>query len=188
MPEADSPKRYRTDEVGFETDDPTSDRLRLEVSILASESAADQPEWQRAAALDQTTVNVLVVSNDRNLRSYIWQCLRDRADVCVLETADSATALAALRGAPPDLVILDAADGDPSASPLGRALELDRAFVDLPLIVLTDEPPLDDERTTRGGRTPEVVLAKPFNATRLRRTVSQLLIGGSTADRKPGET
>ena len=101
---------------------------------------------------------MLIVSGETDFRGYVVECLRDRADLRVLEAATVASAVALSAQYSPSLLIVD---------------EPERAVVamlsQVPAIVIVDDVP-------RGERTPgPQLLARPFTAEGLLSEVDRLL-------------
>ncbi len=120
--------------------------MRLEVDLLASDQPAPLPSHALGDHDQQHTV--LVIAGDADVGRYLRECLRDRANLCVLEAATTsmATGLAALH--PPKLLIVDA----PDASVLDSLTEV-RAVL------------IGDELTRETmPNVPVTVLARPFGA------------------------
>jgi hypothetical protein len=135
----------------------SSRRVRLEVEFLDAE-AAPAPRAPLAPDDERTGRTVLVVSGETDFRGYVVECLRDRADLRVLEAATVASAVALSAQYSPSLLIVD---------------EPERAVVailsQVRTIVIVDDVP-HGERTT-GPR----LLARPFTAEGLLAEVDQLL-------------
>lgn len=130
--------------------------VRLEVAILAADQAAP------AAASDVTNdepvrLTVLVVAGEADVRWYVRECLRDRADVRVLEAASVAAALTLEAQAAPHLLVIDALMIEMVvALPLARAL------------VIVDNEPRREQAADARVR----FLARPFTADQLVTAVS----------------
>ena len=103
---------------------------------------------------------MLVVAADADVRRYVRECLRDRADLRVLEAATigMATRLAALQA--PTLLIVDA----PDAGVLDTLVEV-RA------ILVADDVPREAMPHTR-----VTMLAQPFGARDLQALIDQLAL------------
>ena len=134
-----------------------SPRVRLEVELLASDQPAPLPAPAVADQGQRRTV--LVVAGDTDVRRHVRECLRDRADLRVLEAASIgvATRLAALH--PPDLLIVDAPDAG--------ILE---TIVDARAVLMADDVALS---TTPDARV--AALARPFGRQELEALVDELL-------------
>jgi DNA-binding NtrC family response regulator len=130
--------------------------VRLEVELLASDQPAPLPG--PTLGDDQARHTVLVVAADADVRRYVRECLRDRADLCVLEAAaiEIATRLAALQ--PPKLLIVDAPD----------AGVLDR-FADVRAVLIADDVTVEAVPNAR-----VTALARPFGARDLQAIVDRL--------------
>jgi DNA-binding response OmpR family regulator len=152
----------------------SSDRVRLEVSILASGS-------NDTAAVDEQTGEpasyrtVLVVAADSDMRSYVRGCLRHHERIRVVEVTDGEAALAATRLTLPDVVIIDMAHRGTAATVLGSARQARRVLTRVPLIVITDDEPDDGGAQILGGAALALILVKPFNAQQLCGRVEDLL-------------
>ena len=154
----------------------SSDRVQLEVSILASDSedaaslAADEP------GADGTKKRVvLVVAPDKDMRTYLRRCLRLHSDIRVVEAGDDKGAIRAARTSMPEIVILDMDGPDPSNAIRGRALRAESAMARLPMIVISDEEPGDELAALVNADLPGVIIVKPFNARQLCNEVEMLL-------------
>ena len=116
---------------------------------------------------DPTVPHVLIADDDPEMRAYIRHGLRGAAHV--VEAADGAEALAlALRSAP-DLVIADVWMPGLDGHALCLALHADAATRDVPVLIVSGEPPAGASACADG------FLPKPFNAARLRAAVALLL-------------
>src|SRR5262245_30926521 len=136
---------------------PASDRLQLEIALLAA--AANEPSDDRIAASEPSRTVLLAVS-DADLREYIRQCLRQRTDLRVVEPQPGDDPLNVGRRQSVALVIADASpDG---AAPLNRP----------PLLLIGDEPP---EALPVHEGAGMAFLRQPFNARRLLDVVASLL-------------
>jgi hypothetical protein len=129
--------------------------VRLEVELLASDQPAPLPG--PTLGDDQARHTVLVVAADADVRRYVRECLRDRADLCVLEAAatEIATRLAALQ--PPKLLIVDAPDAGP------------RQVADVRAVLIADDVPVEAVPNAR-----VTALARPFGARDLQAIVDRL--------------
>jgi len=86
---------------------PPSARVSLAVAILAGEAAGASGAERPVGPGDRC---ILVVSFNADLRRYLRECLRDRADTAVLEAPTGADALVTLRSGAVHLVIADEAE------------------------------------------------------------------------------
>jgi DNA-binding NtrC family response regulator len=130
--------------------------VRLEVAILAADQAAPAAASDVANAAG-TRLTVLVVAAEADARWYVRECLRDHADVRVLEAASVAAALTLDAQAAPQLLIVDA-----PMSELLVALPLARA-----LVIVDNEPRREQAADARVR-----FLARPFTADQLVSAVS----------------
>ena len=150
----------RDDDAARDPDDRApspSARVRLEVELLASDQPAPLPA--PAVGDERPWDTVLVVAGDADVMRYVRECLRDRADLRVLEAAAIVVAkrLAALQ--PPDLLIVDA----PEAGVLDT-------ITDVRAVLIADEFPLT---AMPGARI--ATLARPFSAQELQALVDASL-------------
>ena len=102
---------------------------------------------------------VLLVAEDADVRRYVRECLRDRADLRVVEASAVAIAeqLAAVHR--PRLLIVD-----------GRDAAVLRTIEDVHAVLIADDVPLD---ATPSGRV--VTLVRPFGGRDLEALVDALL-------------
>jgi hypothetical protein len=134
-----------------------SDRLELEVALLAAARAAT-PE---APARRSEARTVLLAVTDPELRTYVAECLHERADLRVLEIGSGDGVLDVARRTQVDLLI-----GDVSL------VALDEVRPRMPVVLIGDELP--DQLPVGAGNRIAVVL-QPFNARRLLDAVDGLL-------------
>ena len=142
--------------------DPSS-RVRLEVAFLDADQAAPAPTPSPATD-DRACLTVLVVAAEVDVRRYVRECLRERADLRVLEAATIPAAVTLAADCSPDILVVD----EPQRDVLAILSEL-RA------IIIADDVP-------RGAPPlgPRVrLLERPFTGERLVAEVSQLLGGGA---------
>ena len=124
--------------------------MRLEVAILAAAEVA--PAVVPPPRADGQHRTITVVAADADVRWHVRECLRDRPDVRVLEAASVAVALSLAAQAEPDVLIVDAPQGDVIvALPRARA------------VVIVDDVPRQPRR--EGARVR--FLARPFTAQQL---------------------
>lgn len=160
----------------------SSNRVQLEVSILASGSddtnaaLADEPSGAR-----ESLRTVLVISAEADMRTYVRRCLRWHKGIRVVESVDGMAMREDPETAPPDLIIIDVAVADPMRAPLRAGPTLAR----VPLIVITDEEPGDSAARPMGGEAPGTILVKPFNARQLCGEVELFL--DLTSPSEPGD-
>jgi hypothetical protein len=136
-----------------------SARVRLEVAFLDAD--ADAPAPGPSTHDERPCLTVLVVAAEADVRRYVRECLRERADVRVIEAGTAAAAVALAESYPPDLVIVD---GLPSAV-LSAPHAASRA------IVIVDDLPSDTSTPAANVR----LLTRPFTAEGLLAEVRQLL-------------
>ena len=134
-------------------------RVRLEVAFLD----ADQPTPAPAApaALDERKcLTVLVVAAEADVRRYVRECLRERADLRVLDAATVTAAVTLAAQYSPELLVVD----EPESNVVV-------ALPQLLAIVIVDDVP----RGVPGVGTRRRLLARPFTAEGLLAEVGQLL-------------
>ncbi len=132
--------------------------VRLEVAILSDQAA---PAPVSPAPTDEpAALTVLVVAAEADLRCYVRECLGDRADLRVLETASVNDALAVAAHESPELLVVDARESEVVAS-LG-----------LRAIVIVDDMP----RQVLPPRASIRFLARPFTGEQLVAEVGRLLM------------
>jgi len=138
---------------------PASDRLQLEVALLAAAATAPSGDVIADGKPGRT---VLVAVGDAGLRDYIRQCLQRRADLRVLEMWPGDDPLDVACRLPADLVIADGSAIPKGAAPLNR-----------PPLLLTGEELPDVLHVSEGAGV--AFLLQPFNAQRLLDVVARLL-------------
>jgi len=138
---------------------PPSSRVRLEVAFLDADQSAPTPATP-AAPDERTCLTVLVVAAEADLRCYIRECLRERADLRVLEAASVAAAVVLAAYSSPALLVVDAPERD-VVSELSQ----------LRAIVIVDDVPHGEPAA--GARVH--LLARPFTADGLMTEVGRLL-------------
>ena len=136
---------------------PASERLRLEIELLAATTASSED-----AATAEPGRTVLVAVGDAGLREYIAQCLRQRADVRVVELRPGERHS---HIGPREAVALVITDEHAST-----AWSLHRP----PLLLIGDEPSEELPLRERAG---VALLSQPFNARQLLDVVARLLSG-----------
>ena len=130
----------------------------MEVEFLDAEQAAPAPLAPVAPGDERTLRTVFVVAGEADFRGYVRECLRERADLRVLEAATVSAAVALAAQTSPALLIVD----EPESSVVATLSQV-RA-----IIVVDDVP--------HGERTPGPrLLARPFTADGLLAEVDQLL-------------
>ena len=134
-----------------------SARVRLEVELLASDQSAALTAPVPGDESQRRTV--LMVAEDADVRRYVRECLRDRADLRLLEASAVSTAeqLAALHR--PQLLIVDARD----AAVLST-------IADVRALLIADDVPLDAMPDSRVVR-----LMRPFGRQDLEALIDVLL-------------
>jgi len=135
---------------------PLSAGVRLEIAIL---DADHDPAVAPGIADERPHVVILVVAAEADLRRYVRECLRDRADIVVLEADTITAARAAAERAAPQLLIVDAREGAMLALRLR-----------LRVIHIVDDEPRYASADARVRH-----LARPFSAARLLAEVVRLL-------------
>lgn len=162
----------------------SSDRVQLEVSILASASDDTGPgaaDDSTAARADGRTV--LVVAAESDMRTYVRRCLNRHDDIRVVEAANRNDALRSAQAAVPNVIIVDADGLDSVGIALARGLRAESSLAAVPLLVITDEEPGDNGAELLGSGAPGAIIVKPFNAQRLCSEVERLINLGP-----PGES
>jgi hypothetical protein len=132
--------------------------VRLEVAFLDADQAAPSPARQTRD--ERARLTVLVVAAEADLRCYVRECLRDRAEFRVLEASSCAAAVAHAADDSPDFLVVDEPE---------RAVTA--ALPHVPAIVIVDDVPGD--ATTVGARVR--LLARPFATVALLAEVDRLL-------------
>jgi hypothetical protein len=135
-----------------------SARVRLELAFL--DAGRTVPESPPTAHGERSGPTLLVVAAEADLRRYVRECLRERAELQVVDaaTVDAAVALAAQHR--PELLVVDEPERDVLA-----------ALPHLGAILLVDEVP----RGTSGAGPRVRLLARPFSAGALVAEVSRLI-------------
>src|SRR5687768_1324105 len=88
-----------------------SPRVQLEVAFLDADQ--DAPAPAPLAAIDERTrLTVLVVAAEADLRRYVRECLRERADLRLLEAATVTAAVALAAFYSPQLLVVDEPQSD----------------------------------------------------------------------------
>ena len=124
--------------------------VRLEVAILAADQVA--PARSATDANDGARLTVLVVAAESDVRRHVRECLRDCADLRVLEAPSVAVGLTLEAQARPQVLIVDATQADVLvALPRARA------------VVLVDDDPRREQNADARVR----FLARPFTADQL---------------------
>lgn len=139
--------------------DPSS-RVRLEVALLDTNQAGPLPA-PSAAPDERPCLTALVVAAESDVRRYVRECLRERADLRLVEAATVAAAVALAAHSPPEFLVVDEPERD-----------VVRALSSLPAIVIVDDVPHDSLASGTRLR----LLARPFTAERLKTEVDRLLL------------
>jgi hypothetical protein len=138
---------------------PASDRLQLEVSLLAGATTRSEDS---ARAGEARRHYVLVAVGDPDLCSYVVQCLRERDDLRVEEVGAGESPFALAERVNADLVIVNES----------MITGSDAARATTPLLVTGDEQP---EHLPVGDGRCVAFLLQPFNSKRLLEFVERLL-------------
>ena len=123
-------------------------------------------------------LRVLVVDDEPDMRVYIRSCLTRLGvvETHVVEAADGAEALAIARRTPPDLVISDVVMRGQDGVALARALAESPETRDVRVLLVTGSTSGFSAASAWAAERPErVLLAKPFNAARIKEAVEALL-------------
>ncbi len=136
---------------------PASPRVRLEAALLDADRAAPAP----AAALDgRTCPTVLVVAREADIRRYVRECLRERAELRVVEAATVAAAVTLAAAHEPACLVVD--------RPERGVLD---ALASHPAVLLVDDVPRGAPESAARLR----LLARPFTAAELVAEVDRLI-------------
>jgi len=169
-----------------------SRQLELEVSLLGSDqdgvretaSGSEPKEPGSEQPVPGVGAVILLVLEDGEMRGYLRGCLvNESTDVAAILEADSlpvAKKRAADRGV--DLIIAEGATAGGNGMQLYRALRDESEFETLPVILVVDEP-ISEEMRRLSSPTLRI-LARPFNASRLREAVRTTIRAGA----KPNQT
>ena len=152
---------------GAEAPPAVSDHVRLEADLVTAEAGPARERVELASGRGRT---VLVVDDDADMRRYLKRCLAELETVDVCEAADGLAALERARGGGIDLIVSDVVMPRLDGIGLCRALQADAALSGIPVLLITAEGAPPGLPGGAGG-----VLAKPFDAVRLRATVDRLL-------------
>jgi hypothetical protein len=134
-----------------------SSRVRLEVALLDADQAAPSPA---PSPDERPCLTALVVAAELDVRRYVRECLRERADVRLAEAASVAAAVALAAQSPPEFLVVDAPERDVVA-----------ALSSLRAIVIVDD--VLHDAFTSGTRLR--LLARPFTAEALIAEVDRIL-------------
>jgi CheY-like chemotaxis protein len=135
----------------------SSDRVRLEVAILAADEA---PLENVPPPHDAETVMILAIAADAAVRRYVEECLRSRTNIRVLAAATVSDGLTIAARHTPRVLVVDAAQS-----------EILMALVHVRAVILVDETPCGTRSAGSGVR----FLARPFTSRDLMAAVDQLL-------------
>jgi hypothetical protein len=133
--------------------------VRLELAFLDGDEAVPVPN-AHAADGSGPALTVLVVAAEADVRRYVRECLRERADVRVVEAATVAAAVEMAAMDAPRLLVVDEMEREVLVS-----------LADVRAIVMVDDVP--HGAPPPGSR--RRLLARPFSADRLVAEVSELL-------------
>ena len=129
---------------------------------------------------DTTSVRILVVDDDEQLRAYLRRLLA-RSEYVVEEAATADEAIERIAGNPPDLVLLDLQLPDRSGLDVLEAIREEPATRLLPVVMLTGAAsPAEKIRAQAGGVTD--FIAKPFSPEELLPRVRALVMLKQFAD------
>ena len=129
---------------------------------------------------DTTSVRILVVDDDEQLRAYMRRLLA-RSEYVVEEAATANEAIERISGNPPDLVLLDLQLPDRSGLEVLEAIREEPATRLLPVVMLTGAAsPAEKIRAQAGGVTD--FIAKPFSPEELLPRVRALVMLKQFAD------
>jgi hypothetical protein len=136
-----------------------SSRVRLELEFLDADQAAPASPQPVGPDDEQNRQTVLVVAGEADFRGYVRECLRERADLRVLQTATVASAVTVAAEVSLALIVVDEPERHVVA-----------ALSHLRAIVIVDDVP-------RGSPSAANVrsLVRPFTAEGLLAEVRQLL-------------
>ena len=141
--------------------DPSA-RVRLEVALLDADQTAPSPTPHAPAAAsgERPCLTVLAVAAEADLRRYVRECLRERADLRVVEAASVTDAVAIAAASAVVLLVVD--------EPEREVIE---KLAGLPAIVIVDELP----RRAPDSELSRALLPRPFTADTLMTEVNRLL-------------
>ena len=89
---------------------PPSPRVQLEVALLAEQ--AGTVDDSMAARDEHTCLTVLVVAAEPDFRHYVRECLRERADLRLLDAATITSAVDVAANNAPGLLVVDDPERD----------------------------------------------------------------------------
>jgi CheY-like chemotaxis protein len=140
-----------------ESDQPLSARVRLEIAFLDD---AEIPDPAPSGNDERPRFTALVVAAEPDVRRYIGECLRGRADLRIHEAATTRVATEIARRMRLDFLIVDGSDNLEGLSHLRTIVIVD----DIPYGAATATPRLH-------------LLGRPFSAEQLAAAVDRLLQG-----------
>jgi len=138
---------------------------------VASGINVDRPGYDAGDCLDDIAhgESILVVEDDRDVRSFIVECL-NTFGYDVRESQDGYTGLEAMRAAQPDLLIVDFAM--PGINGAEMAMQVRARHADLPIIFVTGYADMDAVERVDGTK---FLLRKPFEVSALANVVKHAL-------------
>lgn len=149
----------RPGDVALERDDDRpSARVSLELAFL--DAGRVLPAAAPPVVGERGGPTLLVVAAEPDLRRYVRECLRDRADLSVVDAATVGGAVALAEQLRPELLVVDEPERDVLA-----------ALPHLAAILLVDEVP----RGASGASSRVRLLARPFSADALVAEVARLM-------------
>jgi hypothetical protein len=157
--ENSSKREADAEEKSVSSTSPPSSRVRLEVAFLDADEVASTAA-PLATDDERSRLTVLVVAAEPDVRRYVRECLRERADLRVLDAATVTGAVTVATSQAVDLLVVDGWENDARL-----ALSQVRA------IVIVDDVPHGTPPATTRVR----LLARPFTAERLLAEVGFLL-------------
>jgi CheY-like chemotaxis protein len=112
-------------------------------------------------------LTVLVVDDDSDMRQYLSICVGQSHQCTIIEAREAVEALAMARSANPDLVICDVGVPFVGGLSLCGAFEQDPLLCHIPILLIGNEP-------ANAHPHAHAFVVKPFNASVLRRLVTEL--------------
>lgn len=150
---------------------PISDRVQLEVSLLAE---ADAREASKPAQHETCSLTILVVDDEPDMRAYVKHCLGS-LPAQVTEAADGEEALIKARQGGIHLVISDVVMPHLDGLGLYRALQAEAALRHIPMLLITGAMSAEEVKRHAGADGTLTVLEKPFNAHKLHLALERML-------------